>query len=147
MGKIHFYEQATRSKLLHRRVLKQFLLLLFKKENTAIDQVDIIFCTDDYLLSLNRSFLDHNFFTDTLTFVLSEPSDPVSGELYISVDRVRFNASTYEVKYQDELVRVIIHSCLHLCGYEDKPKLNNQEMVIQQEKYLKRWNVSRETVR
>ena len=90
-------------------------------------------------------FLKHNYYTDTLTFLFSNPNDPIVGEIYLSVDRIKANAKTIKIPYQRELVRVIIHSCLHLCGYEDKPKKSFQIMDRIQEEYVKRWNVSRET--
>jgi probable rRNA maturation factor len=145
LGKIHFHEHETRSKLLHRRALKQFLLSLFDTEGRVIDRVDIIFCSNEYLLTLNKGFLNHDYFTDTLSFILSGKKDPVIGELYISVDMINSNSAMYKVKYQDELLRVIIHSCLHLCGYVDKPAKKYREMISRQESWLKRWCVSRET--
>ena len=145
LGKIYFHELDVTSSLKHRRKLKLFLASLFQKEKTAFSRVDIIFCSDPYLLNLNKGFLDHHYFTDTLSFVLSAPGEPVAGELYLSIDSIKGNTTRYLVAYQEELVRVIIHSCLHLCGYLDKPATNNTKMIKRQEAYLKRWNVSRET--
>lgn len=145
MSKIYFHELDVTSSLKHRRKLKLFLTSLFQNEKTAFTRVDIIFCSDPYLLSLNKGFLDHHYFTDTLSFVLSAAGEPVAGEVYLSIDSIKGNASRFRVTYQEELVRVIIHSCLHLCGYLDKPASNHAKMVIRQEAYLQQWNVSRET--
>ena len=125
--------------------MKKFLLALFEKERKRVNRVDIIFCTDKYLLSLNKSFLNHHYKTDTLSFLLSEPEQPIVGELYLSIDRIKVNAKELNIFYQNELLRVIIHSCLHLCGYEDTPKTSAIKMEATQENYLKRWIVSRET--
>ena len=130
---------------MYRRTLKKFLFLIFNNEHTQIKRVDIIFCSDDYLLSLNKEFLNHNYYTDTLSFILSDSREPIIAELYLSIDRIQANSKTYRSIYQQELVRVIIHSCLHLCGYLDKPEENNKIMIRKQESYLKSWFVSRET--
>jgi len=104
-----------------------------------VKRVDIIFCTDNYLLSLNKEFLKHNYFTDTMSFLLSNLNDPIIGELYLSIDRIRANAKDLKIFYQNELLRVIIHSCLHLCGYLDSPKSRAIKMESIQEEYLKEW--------
>ncbi|MEO5782718.1 MAG: rRNA maturation RNase YbeY [Ginsengibacter sp.] len=145
MDKIYFHELNIKSSLLHRNVLKKFLLTIFKKERKRVNRVDIIFCTDKYLLSLNKSFLNHAYNTDTLSFLLSDDKLPIIGELYISIQRIKFNSRDLNIKYKNELLRVIIHSCLHLCGYKDAPKTSAKEMEARQEKYLTHWIVSRET--
>jgi rRNA maturation RNase YbeY len=123
----------------HRRALKKYLFLLFEKEGKIIDRIDIIFCTDNFLLTLNKRYLNHNWFTDTLTFLLSSPKEPLVGEIYISVDRVKFNSKELSAAYKTELIRVIIHGCLHLCGYSDKSKSQARNMENLQENYLKNW--------
>ena len=145
LDKIYFHELNIKSSLLHRSDLKTFLLAVFKKEKKRVERVDIIFCRDEYLLSLNKSFLNHNYNTDTLSFLLSEARQSINGELYLSIDRIRINAKDLNIPYQNELHRVIIHSCLHLCGYEDRPKTSALKMEERQEKYLNQWIVSRET--
>ena len=145
MKKIYFHELNISSSLLHKRDLKQFLLSVFEKEKKKITRVDIIFCKDKYLLSLNKKFLNHNYNTDTLSFLLSKTKEPIRGELYLSVDRIKVNARVFNIPYQNELLRVVIHSCLHLCGYLDSSKTAAKKMETLQEAYLKKWNVSRET--
>ena len=140
MSKISFYDLGVSSKLIAKRKLNDFLQFLFKEENTSLEKVDIIFCNDKYLLNLNHNFLAHDFYTDTLTFPLSNNKEPVIGEIYISIDRVRYNCKAFRHPYQNELVRVIIHSVLHLCGYEDKPLNKCKKMILKQEEYLKNWS-------
>ncbi len=89
------------------------------QENKEFGDVTIIFCSDEYLLEVNRQHLDHDYYTDIITFDYSE-FPIVSGDLFISVDRVRENASDFKVSFEHELHRVIIHGFLHLCGYFDK---------------------------
>ncbi len=145
MDKIYFHELNIKSSLLHRNDLKKFLLVAFKKERKQVERVDIIFCTDKYLFSLNKSFLNHAYNTDTLSFLLSDNRRPIIGELYLSIERIKDNAKDRDILYQNELLRVIIHSCLHLCGYEDGPRSSAIKMETRQEGYLEQWIVSRET--
>ena len=87
-----------------------------------MESLDVIFCTDDYLLEINRDFLKHDYYTDIITFNLAPPKYPVVAELYISVDRVRENAEALCISFKAEVHRVIFHGILHLCGYKDKTK-------------------------
>lgn len=89
------------------------------REGKLLDEITIIFCSDEYLLQMNREHLDHDYYTDIITFDYCW-EDHVAGDLFISVDRVRDNASSYNASFEDELNRVIIHGVLHLCGYKDK---------------------------
>jgi len=89
------------------------------KESKVFGDVTIIFCSDDYLLAVNREHLNHDYYTDIITFDYSD-LPLVSGDLFISVDRVRDNANQFNVSFEHELHRVIIHGFLHLCGYLDK---------------------------
>ena len=145
MNKIFFQEIGTISYLKHKKELRNYLQAIFKKEKIKLDTVNIIFCSDWYLLKLNQKYLNHNYYTDTITFQLSDSLDPIFGEAYLSIDRIKSNAQKLQVSYQNELIRVIIHSCLHLCGYSDKSKKKKIEMENRQEYYHKRWLVSRET--
>ena len=88
-------------------------------ENHQLGDISIIFCSDEYLLDMNRTHLDHDYYTDIITFDYTD-NQIVSGDLFISVDRVRENASDFNVSFQHELHRVMIHGVLHLCGYKDK---------------------------
>ena len=85
--------------------------------------MNYIFCSDEYLLEVNNNFLQHDFYTDIITFDLSlSKTSPTIGEIYISVDRVKENAITHKTSFELELHRVIFHGALHLCGYKDKTK-------------------------
>ena len=89
------------------------------KENLELSDLTIIFCSDDYLLKVNQDFLEHDFYTDIITFDYCS-DNLVSGDLFISVDRVIENAQEFNVTFKQELHRVIVHGVLHLCGYLDK---------------------------
>ena len=100
------------------------------QEYKELGDVTIIFCSDDYLLEVNREHLDHDYYTDIITFDYSDYST-VSGDLFISVDRVKENASDFNVSFEHELHRVIIHGFLHLCGYFDK---TNEDQILMRSK-------------
>jgi probable rRNA maturation factor len=89
------------------------------QEDKQLGDVTIIFCSDEYLLEVNRQHLDHDYYTDIITFDYSD-FPLISGDLFISIDRVKENATDFKVSFEHELHRVIIHGFLHLCGYLDK---------------------------
>jgi probable rRNA maturation factor len=119
-----------------RTLVKEVIRDLFKKEKTKLEQLQYIFCSDEYLLEINKQHLQHNYYTDIITFDLSEPGKGVTGEIYISVDRVRDNAQNYEVSFKHELLRVIFHGALHLCGHKDKTEKDQALMRKAEDKYL-----------
>ena len=124
----------------NRNRLKDFVLALFRKEKRAVESVNYIFCSDKKILEINRQFLNHDYYTDIITFDLSE-SDKIVAEIYISLDRVRDNAKQEGTSLKSELHRVIFHGALHLCGYRDKTKAEIKVMREKEEQYLKRWKM------
>ncbi len=122
------------------RRLKRFIPVLFKKEKKKLSLVTYIFCTDEYLLEINREYLSHDYYTDIITFGLSADGEPVLADIYISTDRVKENAIHYGVSYQEELKRVMFHGALHLCGYKDKSKAEIQLMRSKESSYLSKYN-------
>lgn len=134
-SKVYFFYQGVKSGLQSRTKLKKFIELIFKNEGRPLLSINYIFCTDKALLEINKQFLKHDFYTDIITFDLSE-SDEIAAEIYISVDRVRDNASLLGVSFKSELHRVIFHGALHLCGYSDKTKDQKAEMRGKEDFYL-----------
>ncbi len=123
--RFHFLAEVP---LRDRSRLKSFLPSIFKKEKKRLAELQYIFCSDDYLLSINKQYLDHDYYTDIITFDLSEPGQPINAEIYISVDRVRDNARSFGTSFKKELHRVIFHGTLHLCGYRDKTERQERLM-------------------
>jgi probable rRNA maturation factor len=119
-----------------RTLVKEVIRDLFRKEKTQLKQLQYIFCSDEYLLQINKEHLQHNYYTDIITFDLSDTAGQVTGEVYISVDRVKDNAQNYEVTFKQELLRVIFHGALHLCGYKDKSEKDQLTMRKSEDKYL-----------
>ena len=125
-------------RLPHKRQIKSFVASLFQSENKVFSHVNYVFCSDDFLLDINQRFLQHDYYTDIITFNLSEPgSNLLSGEIYISVDRVAENAVLAHTGFQNEALRVIFHGALHLCGYLDKKKSEIELMRYKEEHYLR----------
>ena len=133
--KITFHLLAKGFRIPTRTLLKKSIINLFRKENKSLDSLSIIFCSDDYLLDINRKYLNHDYYTDIITFDLSA-GDETIGEIYISADRITENASKFEVPISTELTRVIFHGCLHLCGYEDKTAQQKKIMRAKENHYL-----------
>lgn len=133
---ISFHFTVPGSFLKNRTSLKAFIAHLFKKEGKKLTSLNYIFCDDEYLLNINKQYLQHDFYTDIITFELSD-TDSTEGEIYISVDRVRENAAQFKTSFKEELHRVIFHGALHLCGYKDKSNTHKAEMRKKEQEYLK----------
>ncbi|NOU39526.1 MAG: rRNA maturation RNase YbeY [Ferruginibacter sp.] len=132
-----YFHQLVKVNLQNRKSLKAFIPILFTKEKKLFKSLSYIFCSDEYLLEVNNKFLQHNFYTDIITFDLSaSKSSPTIGEIYISVDRVKENAITHQSSFETELHRVIFHGALHLCGYKDKTKKDSLFMRDKEDDYL-----------
>lgn len=139
---VAFHIADTKITLRSRTALKLFLANLCKREGRSVSSLQYIFCSDAYLLPINQQFLQHDEYTDIITFDLSEHrSAPMVGEIYISVDRVRENAKAFQTTFTRELHRVIFHGALHLCGYKDKSKADQATMRQMEELYLKRYGL------
>lgn len=110
---------------------------LFRLEKKRLENLNVIFCTDDALLAINREFLNHDFYTDIITFPLSSKGQAVEAELYISVDRVRENAKKQDTRFSTELHRVLFHGCLHLTGYNDKSSQQIKKIREREDYYLR----------
>ena len=139
MATVRLYELTPVPWLINRKDLKSAMLELFDLEKQPIQDLNVIFCDDEFLLSINKEFLQHDDFTDIITFDLSETQE-VKGEIYISIPRILENAILQQVPKTEELQRVIFHGCLHLCGYKDKLKNDQSLMRKKEEEYLKRYS-------
>lgn len=104
-------------------------------ESKLLGDVNLVFCSDEYLLDMNRTHLDHDYYTDIITFDYSAQEN-VSGDLFVSVDRVKENALDLAVVFMDELNRVCVHGLLHLCGYKDKSPADELLMRSKEDQML-----------
>lgn len=133
---IHFFFADAKITITKKTRLKKFITGIFKTEGKEFFGLNYIFCSDDHLLEINRRFLKHDYYTDIITFDISEKGSPINGEIYISVDRVRDNAKVLVQPIGHELHRVIFHGALHLCGYRDKSEIEKIAMRKKEEEYL-----------
>ena len=139
-GDILFFYSSALAAPDKRGLLKQFLCTLARKEGKKITSLNIIFCDDEQLLQINQSFLQHNDYTDIITFDLSPVKNgPITAEIYISTERVRENARLFKTSIQRELHRVVFHGMLHLCGYGDKKPKDVVLMRAKEDFYLNRY--------
>jgi rRNA maturation RNase YbeY len=123
--------------LVNRRVLKAWLKQVAEAESKRIGNLACIFCSDEYLLSLNKAYLEHDYYTDVITFEYSV-DDVISGDVFISIDSVQANAEAYKVSFQSELCRVMAHGVLHLCGYRDATAAERKVMRAKENSCLDR---------
>jgi probable rRNA maturation factor len=136
---VHFYSVDVSLNLKSRRLLKKWIEDLVNLENSSIEEISFIFCSDAHLLSMNKTWLHHDSLTDVITFNLAGQSDPrsgIKGEVYISLERVKENAAEFIISQKEECCRVMAHGVLHLLGYSDKTKVQKQQMRQKEDLYL-----------
>ena len=144
---ISFYFE-TNTKLTNRRLLKRFLKDMLESEKGNVGNIAFIFCSDSFLLDINIRHLNHNYYTDIITFEFDSGKPPMKdGEIYISVERVLDNSKKFITTFEEELSRVIFHGVLHLCGYKDKKPTEKSLMRKREDFYIKKYKkyVPRET--
>ena len=133
-----FFNKADKSITLGNRVaLKSFLEQQMKKEGIGVECLQYVFCSDKYLLDINKQYLNHDYYTDIISFDLSEIKGQLIGDVYISVDRVKENAKNMKNTQRNELLRVIFHGALHFCGYKDKKPADAKLIRSMEDKWLK----------
>ena len=125
---INFFEEEIKSSLTSKRMVKDWIKQIASNKGFKIITLNYIFCTDEYLLDININYLNHDTYTDIVTFDQSEKKTEIEGDIYISIDRVKENAKNQQTEYKEELLRVLAHGLLHLCGYKDKTKSDKAEM-------------------
>ncbi|HEY0433646.1 MAG TPA: rRNA maturation RNase YbeY [Chitinophagaceae bacterium] len=135
VSQITFNQADIKFRLSRATDMRKVLRRIFKDAGKSLAGLTCVFSSDDYLLEINREFLKHNEFTDIITFDFSA-GPGITGEIYISVDRVRDNALIHNVSFRHELSRVIFHGALHLVGLSDKTERGRKEMRKMEEKYL-----------
>jgi probable rRNA maturation factor len=136
MPAIAFFEEGISYKLKNKNRVKQWIKDTIVAEGHSLDQLTYIFCADPYLLKINQEYLDHDTYTDIITFDNSEKDGVITGDIFISIDRIRENAMKFGQSVTDELHRVIIHGALHLLGYKDKVVADKKKMTQKEDEYL-----------
>ena len=136
MHLINFFSEKKTFEVSQKDKLRLLLKEVCKQENAQLSFINCVFCSDEYLLQINKKHLKHNFLTDIITFDFSEKKDQIEGDLYISVDRVKENAKKYGDTFKTETIRVVLHGLLHLIGYKDKSEKEKKRMRVLENKYV-----------
>ncbi|MDB4918471.1 rRNA maturation RNase YbeY [Mucilaginibacter sp.] len=136
MPAIQFFEEDITYKLKNKTAVRQWITETIQAEGFKLKELTYVFCSDNYLLQINQQYLDHDTYTDIITFDNSEIANTIVGDIFISIDRIRENALKFSTTETDELHRVIIHGALHLLGYTDKSAPARKKMTIKEDFYL-----------
>lgn len=132
---ISFNTEDIKFSLARKRELKQWLKQVATSEGYVLGELSYIFCSDEYLLQINREYLQHDYYTDVITFDYTE-GKKISGDIFISIDTVRKNAELYSQSFLSELYRVMVHGLLHLCGYPDAANSEKLLMAAKEDAHL-----------
>jgi probable rRNA maturation factor len=135
---IHFFYEDIQYAIQSKRKIRKWIEYTAEEEKSIAGEICIIFCNDDYLNEINRKYLKHNTLTDIITFPLTNNPKIISGDIYISLPRVRENAKIFRQRVNDELHRVIIHGVLHLLGFNDKSEEEKEGMRLKEIYYLEK---------
>ena len=136
MPVVNFFAEDTGYQLKNKLNLKRWIKETIKAEGYKLQEVNFILCSDAYLLQINQQYLNHDTYTDIVTFDNSDVAGVITGDIFISVDRTQENAKEFKVSPETELHRVIIHGVLHLLGYKDKKPTEKQLMTTKENEYL-----------
>lgn len=136
MPTINFFEEGISYKLKNKIAVRKWITETIVAEGYKLDELTYIFCTDEYLLQINQQYLDHDTYTDIITFDNAEEEGVIVGDIFISVERIKENAAKFSVTETQELHRVMIHGALHLLGYKDKSAADKKKMTLKEDQYL-----------
>ena len=128
MNSISFHNESVNNKTPSKRLLKAWIKEFVANHGKKVGELAFVFCSDEKILEVNQNFLQHDYYTDIITFDYSE-GEVISGDVFISVERVLENAASHQVDYNTELLRVISHGVLHLIGFQDKEEEKKDEMT------------------
>lgn len=138
---IKFFNDDVPFPKIRRKIISDWIKKVIGLEGKSCGDITIIFCSDEYLLNVNRQYLNHDYYTDIITFDYVE-KQLISGDIFISVDRIAENAEIYNSGFKIELHRIVVHGVLHLLGYKDKSKKDKLLMTEKEDTYLKLLEIS-----
>jgi len=133
---IHFFTEDISYTLKHKTLIRSWLLDTIYAEGYQLEELNFIICSDEYLLTMNQQYLDHDTYTDVITFDHSEALKMIAGDIFISIERIQENAKEFKSTVFHELCRVMVHGTLHLLGYKDKSKKDKTLMTQKEDHYL-----------
>lgn len=135
---INYFSEDIEFEVQQQEKLSEWIAKAIVAEKNGVGDINFIFTSDAYLLKMNKEYLQHNYYTDVITFDYTE--EKISGDIFISIHRLQDNANEYKVSFEDELRRVMIHGVLHLIGYNDATAQEKQAMRQKEDNYLLHWN-------
>jgi probable rRNA maturation factor len=136
MPTIQFFEEDITYKLKNKTAVRKWITETIVAEGFKLAELTYVFCSDEYLLQINQQYLNHDTYTDIITFDNSEEQNTIVGDIFISIERIKENAAKFAVTEAQELHRVIIHGALHLLGYKDKSVADKKKMTLKEDYYL-----------
>ncbi|MCP4521566.1 MAG: rRNA maturation RNase YbeY [Cytophagales bacterium] len=141
---INFFYEEIEAPELDTSLIHDHLVDLSKNHNKTVLEINYIFCSDEYLLQVNIDYLNHDYYTDIITFDNSEEEESIEGDIFISLDRIEDNAKIEQVNFEDEFIRVVSHGLLHLIGFNDKTNEEQEIMTKQENLALKSYKIKKE---
>lgn len=139
---INFFFEEIEEPVLDYEKIKHWLSLLINEHSFTLVEVNYILCSDEYLLGVNREYLEHDYYTDIITFDNSEEEEEIEGDIFVSMDRIIDNSKELETNQLEETIRVLAHGVLHLCGFKDKTEEDASEMRNQEDKAIELYHSS-----
>jgi probable rRNA maturation factor len=136
MPSVNYFSEDTDFSLKNKKKISNWISSAVSAENKKLKEINYIFCSDQYLFDINKSYLNHTTLTDIITFDNSETKEEIEGDIFISVDRINENKDKFRESFEKELLRVIIHGVLHLIGYKDKLTGDKKKMAEKEDYYL-----------
>lgn len=136
MSQINYFYEDTDFIINNQEAYTNWIIKSVKSENHTIQSINYIFCSDEYLLQINREYLKHDYYTDIITFNNSKINKKIESDIFISIDRVKENAYSNDSSFEKELSRVMIHGILHLVGYNDKSKEQQKKIRVKENAYI-----------
>ncbi|WP_231426662.1 MULTISPECIES: rRNA maturation RNase YbeY [Pedobacter] len=136
MPAISFFTESISYNLPQKLKVKKWIKATIEKEGFELQELNFIFCSDEYLLGINQQYLNHDTYTDIITFDNSDEEKQIVSDIFISIERVKENANTFKTNEFDEVCRIMIHGALHLLGYKDKGKAAKTLMTQKEDEYL-----------
>ncbi|RLD46570.1 MAG: rRNA maturation RNase YbeY [Bacteroidetes bacterium] len=133
---INFFLEDIQYRVRNKILLRKWIFDTIIAEGFDLEGISFIYCSDKFLLNLNIEYLNHDTFTDVITFQYNEGLERLHSDIFISIDRMRENANIFKQRQLDEFHRIMIHGVLHLLGYEDKTKVKKEEMTAKENYYL-----------
>lgn len=141
MENIHFFEEDISFQLEEPNKIINWVQQIINQHQQSLEEINYIFCSDSYLLNINQEYLNHDTFTDIVTFNNSEEANKIESDIFISIDRIKENANSYNKSFEHELYRVMIHGVLHLLGFDDKTEEEKSVMREKEEACLSLLNI------